>query len=153
MRNMMKVLIVLLVLMAIGGISSFLNPPETTKPQIDDTATPDIGTPTEPEPEPEWHTITIYSVKSVDTWQSSKFKVPEGAEKIRLTFDITVGTPSGQYVLMGTLLDEKNQKWQFQASTGLSKTFEFSGVSGSVNLTVLMNLASAKLKVEWYGIR
>lgn len=97
-----------------------------------------------------WNIISIYKVKNSDNFQSAKFTVPENAEKIRLTFDITVDNPSGKYVLMGTLIDEKNEKWEFQETQGLTKTIEFNDVTGSINLSLLMMLAHADLTIEWF---
>lgn len=98
-----------------------------------------------------WTTVAIYEVRNQDDFQSAKFTVPETAEKIRLTFDITAQYPSGGYALVGSLLDENNVKKDFQVTSGLSHSFEFEGLTGDINLSVLLTLASAELTVEWYG--
>jgi hypothetical protein len=99
-----------------------------------------------------WTTLATYEVKNQDDFQSAKFTAPETAEKIRLTFDITAQYPSGGYALVGSLLDEYNVKKDFQETSGLSHTFEFEGLAGDINLSVLLTLASAELTVEWYGV-
>ena len=78
--------------------------------------------------------------------------VPENAEKIRLTFDITVDNPSGKYALYGTLINEKNEKWEFQETQGLTQIIEFNNVTGNINLSLLMTLAHADLTIEWFEI-
>lgn len=98
----------------------------------------------------DWNVINIYQVRNSESFQSAKFTVPANAEKIRLTFDITVDNISGSYVLLGTLRNDNNDEWKFQETQGLLKTFEFDDVTGSINLSLLLTLAHAELTVEWY---
>ena len=113
-----------------------------------------IPTP-EPSPEPEpdhsgWTDVNVFEVKNMDGFQSARFSIPDNAEKIRLTFEIIIDNPSGKYTLYGTLLNEENEKWEFQENQGFTHVMEYNDVTGTINLSLLLTLAHGTLTVEWY---
>ena len=85
-----------------------------------------------------WTVVSIFEVKNMDSFQSARLTIPDNAEKIRLTFEIIIDNPSGQYVLMGSLLNEEYHKWEFQETQGLTQVLEFNDVTGTINLSLLL---------------
>lgn len=104
-----------------------------------------------PEPTPEWHTYGIYKINP-EVYTSGEFSIPEHAEKIKLTFEVTYTTTVPTYILEVALLSDGETLWgehgTFEKKT---QAFEIEGITGDFQMTVRITLGRATLTVEWYG--